>query len=104
MMTTRTQLTQDAIELALQDERAYGFGYYESTRLPRRFGLALDEAVIIAANLAGWDYEQLFKWANSKSGRLLVDHVSIFLGRHEPPTAMELVSLATRYIPGAVER
>jgi hypothetical protein len=100
MMTTRTQLDQAAIEMALADENAYGFGYYTSTHLPRRFGLALDEAVVIAANLAGWDYEQLVEWTNSKAGRHLVDEASSFLGRHEPPTAMELVPLATRYIPG----
>lgn len=98
MTRARTQLTQDAIELALQDENAYGFGYYTSMHLPRRFGLALDEAVIMAANLAGWDYDQLVEWANSKAGRHLVDEASRFLGRHEPPTAMELVPLATKYV------
>ncbi len=83
--------------MALADDRHDGYGYAESQRLPRRFGLALDEALLIAANLAGWDYEQLFEWANSRPARWFVDEASRFLGG-PTPDATTLVPLAARYV------
>lgn len=82
-------LTTQDIEKAANDERWLGFGYLGGRRTmltstdpeaPADAALVavVDEQLIAYANVHGWDYEDLFAWANSKNGRWFAD--SMFSG------------------------
>jgi hypothetical protein len=70
-------LTIEDIKRAGRDERWLGWGYLgERSRVGDPVAVqveAIDQRVIDFANEAGWDYEQLFAWCNSKLGRWFGD-------------------------------
>jgi hypothetical protein len=70
---TTTTLTYDDIDRALADERHHGWGYACRSSLNERARHTADAVVLRAANEQGWDYDQLFEWCDSKSGRHFSD-------------------------------
>lgn len=68
-------LTTADLRKASNDERWLGFGYLGERARQDDLVLceAVDQRIIDAANDAGWEYEDLFAWANSKLGRWLGD-------------------------------
>jgi hypothetical protein len=91
-----TTLTPTDLDNAAQDDRYLGFGYLSGRRhiLTEDPTLVarVDTEVIAHANAAGWTYEDLFTWANSKNGRWFAD--SMFSGTTmEQATAWGLMNL-----------
>lgn len=83
-------LTIQDLERAAKDERWLGFGYLGSRQnaltstdpeVPAQPLLvaAVDQRVIDHGNVEGWDYEDLFVWANSRNGRYFAD---VMFGSH----------------------
>lgn len=69
-------LTLEDLDATLEDERHNGWGYATKSRgLVLGMEAKLDCAVIDVTNELGLDYEDLFRWADSKYGRWLVDHI-----------------------------
>jgi hypothetical protein len=76
-------LTVGDIDIALNDPRHSGYGYRAASGLPARKLETLNRSVAAVANELGYSSEDLFRWADSKHGRWLVDRV---YGTNEPPT------------------
>jgi hypothetical protein len=85
--TAQAPLTTAVFDEMSRDDRWLGFGYLGERRnvlnahpdevaegcpAPEMVP-AVDQRVIDTANARGWDYDGLFEWANSKSGRWLGD-------------------------------
>lgn len=92
------QHTSDVFDTMRGDRRWGGFGYLgerrnrlestdpEAPPQPERVA-ATDAAILDVATARGWDYEQLFEWADSKNGRRFADAI---YGTDEPvPEAVE---------------
>lgn len=92
MTTTPAPLTTADLDKMLNDDRWLGFGYLGGREIARQKGddiTAADQAALETANALGFDYEQLFEWANSKPGRWFADDMLGCDGRH-----------ADKYLPG----
>jgi hypothetical protein len=70
-------LTITDLDRAANDDRYLGWGYLgeRSRQDDATLVAAADQRVIDLANERGWDYEDLFAWANSKLGRWFGDGV-----------------------------
>lgn len=75
MSTKTTNLTFEAIITALEDEdyNGYGFGTIRTATADPRLMVTRYEQLIEAANNAGWTYDDLRTFVNSREGRWLAD-------------------------------
>lgn len=81
-----TALTRKDIDIMTQDERWLGYGYLQGREImltstdseapadPQRVA-NVERQILAVVNKRGWDYEQMFEWANSKNGRWFADSV-----------------------------
>lgn len=74
-LTKSTRLTAADVEAALADDRHLGYGFHERALLPAASQVRLTRVVAEIATEAGWAYEDLFHWTNSKFGRHLISDV-----------------------------
>jgi hypothetical protein len=71
--TTNTNLTANDITKVINDDRHLGFGVAEIQHMSEGEKVNFIAEVVRMANEAGWSYEDLFAWGNSKLARWCCD-------------------------------